>query len=214
MVAFLYSRRKTSWKPNLDFPFFGANIMSSSANEPVPGEDVDLLWERTCSGLAPGSCSHAVRNLKDGDLERLVPLVYSAFAGSVDSAPLETWGRKLLAIVSNQYGPFLSTASFAAETPSGQLAGTILATDFALYKAPVIALIAVAPGTQHQGLGSYLLRRSIQALALEGFPNCRARISPGNDASLQLFRKTGFQLGRVDLDGSPHSGGRQAVPPA
>ncbi|WP_423748783.1 N-acetyltransferase family protein [Cupriavidus necator] len=98
--------------------------------------------------------------------------------------------------------------------PSSQLAGAILATDFALYKAPVIALIAVAPGTQHQGLGSYLLRRSIQALALEGFPNCRARISPGNDASLQLFRKTGFQLCRVELNESQQPGGRQAVPPA
>ncbi|WP_432259394.1 N-acetyltransferase family protein [Cupriavidus sp. TMH.W2] len=95
-------------------------------------------------------------------------------------------------------------ASFAADTPSGQLAGAILATNFALYKAPVIALIAVAPGTQHQGLGSYLLRRSVLALALEGFPICRARISPGNDASLRLFRKTGFQLRRVKLNESPH----------
>jgi L-amino acid N-acyltransferase YncA len=78
--------------------------------------------------------------------------------------------------------------------PSGQLAGTVLAADLPLYKAPVIALIAVAPNAQHKGLGSYLLCRCIHALALEGFAICRARISPGNDASQRLFRKLGFEL--------------------
>jgi L-amino acid N-acyltransferase YncA len=38
------------------------------------------------------------------------------------------------------------------------------------------------------------LRCCIRALALEGFSICRARISPGNDVSQQLFRKLGFEL--------------------
>ncbi|KAI3609101.1 hypothetical protein D8I24_0879 [Cupriavidus necator H850] len=43
-------------------------------------------------------------------------------------------------------------------------------------------------------MGSYLLCRCIRAPALEGFSICRARISPGNDVSQQLFRKLGFEL--------------------
>ncbi|MGY2491422.1 N-acetyltransferase family protein [Cupriavidus sp. CP313] len=162
--------------------------------EPITGDHVQLLWERACSGLELGSCSLSVRNLADGDLAQLAQLAYSAFAGTVDSVPLEIWARKLSSIASDRYGPFLSTASFVAEVPSGQLAGMVLATDFPLYNAPVIALIAVAPGSQQKGLGTYLLSRCIRTLALEGFPICRAKISPGNDASQQLFRKLGFEL--------------------
>ncbi|RAS12192.1 L-amino acid N-acyltransferase YncA [Cupriavidus alkaliphilus] len=179
-------------------PFPGVTILSSNVIETVPAGDVGLLWERACFGVALGSCCLPVRNLQGSDLEQLVPMVHAAFSHTVDSAPLESWRRKLLAIVGHQYGSFVSSASFVAEVSSGQLAGTVLVTDFARYQAPVIALIAVSPGVQDKGVGFYLLRRSLQALAIEGFPKCRAKISPGNNASLQLFRNAGFELCRVE----------------
>ncbi|WP_354687411.1 GNAT family N-acetyltransferase [Cupriavidus necator] len=127
-------------------------------------------------------------------MKLLVPLTYSAFAATVDSAPLEQWTSKVSSIVNGRYGPFLPTASFVAEDPSGQLIGAILATDFPLYQAPVIALIAVAPSAQGRGVGSYLLLRCIDALSAEGFAMCRAKISAGNEASQRLFRKNAFEL--------------------
>ncbi|WP_265919232.1 GNAT family N-acetyltransferase [Cupriavidus nantongensis] len=181
--------------------------MSSSASEPVSGVDVGLIWERACSGVPLKPCSLAVRHLQDGDLEGLALLVHTAFAGTVDSAPLERWRRKLSSVLGDQYGSFLPAASFVAQTSSGEFAGTVLATDFPLYQAPVIALIAVAPGAQHRGVGSCLLRRSLGVLAQEGFANCRAKISSGNNASLALFRSTGFEPCRVVAKPSPQAGG-------
>lgn len=155
---------------------------------------LEPLWERACSGFEPGSCELPVRGLASSDLEQLASLAHAAFAGTVDSAPLALWTRKLSSIMSSSYGIFLPMASFIAEMPSGQLAGAVLATDFPAYKAPVIALIAVAPDAQKKGLGCCLLGHSIRALALEGFPMCRARISPGNKVSQGLFHKLGFEL--------------------
>lgn len=124
----------------------------------------------------------------------LTSLTYAAFADTVDSAPLELWTSKISAIVNGSYGTFLPTASFVAEDPSGHLVGTVLATDFPLYQAPVIALIAVAPSVQGRGVGTYLLSRCIDALSSEGFALCRAKISVDNEASQRLFRKLAFEL--------------------
>jgi L-amino acid N-acyltransferase YncA len=126
-------------------------------------------------------------------MKLLAPLTYAAFADAVDSASLELWTGKISSIVNGRYGAFLPTASFVAGDHSGQLIGAVLATDFPLYQAPVIALIAVAPSTQGRGVGSYFLLRCIDALAAEGFAVCQARISLGNEASQRLFRKIGFE---------------------
>ncbi|WP_150124050.1 GNAT family N-acetyltransferase [Cupriavidus nantongensis] len=206
-MAFFYHRGKKTGSFSLEIPFLSEKkILSSNAFESIPPGDVGLLWERACSGVTLGSCSLVIRDLRDSDFEQLVPMVHAAFLPSVDGAPLDSWRRKLSSIFGDQYGRFLSSASFVAEAPSGQLAGAVMATDFALYRAPVIALIAVSPSIQDKGVGSYLLRRSLQALAIEGFPNCRAKISPGNNASLQLFRKTGFELCRVEPGSSKQEG--------
>ena len=127
-------------------------------------------------------------------MQPLPPLTYAAFADTVDSAPLELWTSKIPSIVNGRYGELLPKASFVAEDACGQLIGAVLATDFPVYQAPVIALIAVLPSAQRRGVGTCLLRRCMNALAAEGFPLCRARISPGNEASRRLFLKTGFRL--------------------
>lgn len=170
--------------------------MSCRARNPLSetAKHVDSLWERECSEVEDGtSCEPPVRRFTNGDMKLLAPLAYAAFADTVDSAPLEQWTRKISSIVNGRYGAFLPTASFVAETPSGQLTGVVLATDFPLYQAPVIALIAVVPSAQGRGVGSYLLLRCIDALAAEGFAVCRARISFGNEASQRLFRKIRFE---------------------
>ena len=156
--------------------------------------DTDLIWERACSPFIPESGDMPVRHLGSGDAALLPALACAAFAGTVDEAPLEQWARKISAIVSNGYGTFLVDGSFVAELPSGQLAGFVLASDFALYGAPVIAMIAVSPAAQHKGLGSLLLRRSISALAFKGVLSCCAKISHENEASRRLFTQTGFAL--------------------
>lgn len=154
--------------------------------------DKELIWERTCFPYISNSCDMPVRHLGSGDAALLPTLAYAAFAGTVDGAPLEQWARKISAILSNGYGTLLADASFVAELPSGQLAGVVLASDFTLYGAPVIAMIAVSPAVQHKGLGTLLLRRSIGALAANGVPSCCAKISQGNEASRRLFIGTGF----------------------
>lgn len=156
--------------------------------------DNEPIWERTCSPLVLESCDMPVRHLGSGDAALLPALAYAAFAGTVDELLLEQWTRKISAIVNDGYGTFLTDASFVAEMPSGQLAGVVLVSDFALYGAPVIAMIAVSPPAQHKGLGSLLLRRSVSALALKGVLSCCAKISPENKASQRLFARTGFGL--------------------
>jgi L-amino acid N-acyltransferase YncA len=127
-------------------------------------------------------------------MQLLAPLAYAAFSDTVDSAQLELWTSKISSIANGKYGEFLPKASFVAEDACGQLIGAVLATDFPVYQAPVIALIAVTPSAQSRGVGACLLRRCINALAAEGFPLCRAKISLGNEASRRLFLKTGFEL--------------------
>lgn len=160
-----------------------------------PASCAEPLWERVCSEIEHRtSCELPVRRFASSDSQLLPPLTYPAFADTVDSAPLELWTNKTSSIVNGRYGKFLTKASFVAEDACGQLIGAVLATDFPIYQAPVIALIAVLPSAQRRGVGACLLRRCMNALAVEGFPLCRARISPGNEASRRLFLKTGFHL--------------------
>lgn len=156
--------------------------------------DKEPIWERKCSPLLVEPCDMRVRQVGSGDTTLLPALAYAAFADTVDEAPLERWTRKISAILTNGYGTLLTDASFVAEMPSGQLAGAVLVSDFALYGAPVIAMIAVSPPAQRKGLGSVLLRRSVCALALKGVLSCCAKISPENEASQRLFARTGFGL--------------------
>lgn len=155
---------------------------------------IEPLWERMCSGIDHGSCAMPVRPCDGSDIEKLASLAHAAFEDTVDHEPLELWTGKISSIINGKYGTFLPTASFMADATAGQLAGVVLATNFLFYQGPVIALIAVHPCAQGAGLGTYLLRSCVNALSVEGFTVCRARISPGNDVSKRLFQRNAFVL--------------------
>jgi hypothetical protein len=152
-------------------------------------KSAEPLWERACARLDPGSCDLPVRGFVSHDPEQLAPLAYSAFAGTVDRAPLEIRARKLSSIASNRYGPFLPTASFVAASERWRLR------------------VFAGPGFPQATMS----RSSYSESSASSFAATEQNAST---ACKRLFRKTGFELRRVDLNGSPHSGGRQAVPPA
>lgn len=152
----------------------------------------ELLWERKCAPIRIDAGAFLISPLDVTDYPAIAPLAYRAFQESVDEAPLAVWEEKIQAIIHGTYGRFLADASFKATTSDGALAGMVLVADYAEYRGPVIALIAVDPPCQRQGLARHLVLQTINALAFQGFLACRARVSPGNEPSAKLFHAVAF----------------------
>jgi ribosomal protein S18 acetylase RimI-like enzyme len=59
-----------------------------------------------------------------------------------------------------------------------------------------ICQVSVAPKAQDRGLGSWLMRLSLEALRRRGMQTVSLSVTVGNDRAYELYRRLGFRLHR------------------
>jgi GNAT superfamily N-acetyltransferase len=172
----------------------------------------------------PNAAPLALRPVREGDWEALVPLFAAAFRGVVPFGTLEDGPRRDAARKSLQFtrdggdGPRIDRASFVAETSEeAHAVGAILVTllpdeDPSEWSAfhwkeppppdclernlgrPHLTWVFVGPMESGRGVATALLNAAVRELLAMGYSRLASTFVLGNDSSLLWHWRCGFQL--------------------
>lgn len=133
------------------------------------------------------------RTIARDDGPALGALMLAAYQGSIDDAG-ETLAEAIAAaqeMLGGRYGLLIDRCSFVAEQ-AGLPIGACIIT---LWKGtPLVCNIMVHPAHKNQGLGTFLLKHSANALFEHGYRDLVLYVTVGNDSAQHLYEKLGFQV--------------------
>jgi ribosomal protein S18 acetylase RimI-like enzyme len=135
--------------------------------------------------------------LEDGPL--LGALMYDAYHDTIDdegetpaSAVAEIEGT-----LNGKYGPLLGACSFVIEEDGRALGATVI-TDWSDERTgerqPLLTFLMVRPEASGQGMGTYLLSRSVNALLAHSERELVLFVTVGNSAAQRVYQKLGFDV--------------------
>jgi AmpD protein len=145
-------------------------------------------WMKIATREITTSKSLSFKNAELGDAPDLAVLLDRAYTGTIDheGETPEQCLKEIEDTLSGKYGLFLDFASFLIPGKSASL--------ITLWKEkPLIAFTMTAPESRNQGLGGFLIERSISALAQNGYPELYLVVTEGNEAAQRLYTHLGFQ---------------------
>ncbi len=112
-------------------------------------------------------------------------------------------------VLAGKHGPLLSASSFVVEDGGRALGATII-TDWTdertRHRQPLLAFLMVHPDASGQGLGTFLLSTSINALLAHGERELALFVTVGNSAAQRVYQKLGF-AGRGGIRDGPRQSG-------
>jgi ribosomal protein S18 acetylase RimI-like enzyme len=144
------------------------------------------------------------RPLELADAQALAVLMDEAYRGTIDheGETPEQCLEEMTGTLTGKYGPFLGFASFGI-FEEGQAVSVSIVT---LWKEkPLLAWSMTHPRAQGKGYAKFLIERSIDALARNGYPEVWLVVTDGNVSAEHLYRKIGFQLIGPPPTGAAHS---------
>lgn len=133
------------------------------------------------------------RNISNNDSLLLGSLMLDAYRNTIDynGESLEDAIYEVQATVDGKYGPFMEECSFLMERNGIAISSSII-TWFDKVKGPLLAFLMTHPEFKNQGLGTYLLKKSINALLDDGYEELYLVVTEGNKPAQHLFKKMGF----------------------
>ncbi len=146
--------------------------------------------------VRPAGLSH--RPVRASDLAELARLDWMAFQGTPDeSLVADSPGedrRVLDEILRGLLGRFLDEASTVLTTEDGDVLGFLLTAEQTPRRGIFLDLV-VRSDRRGQGLGTYLVRWGMRALAALGYTSVRLWVSETNAAARHLYDRHGFSEG-------------------
>ena len=138
--------------------------------------------------------SWAPRNIREDDIPALGELMLAAYRGTIDDEgeTLEDAVAEIRGTLDGQYGPLLKDCSFAVEQGDGLVAACLITWSDVL-RAPFLAYSITHPDHQSRGLGAFLIKMSVNALAARGHRELHLVVTEGNQPAQYLYEKIGFQ---------------------
>ena len=133
------------------------------------------------------------RAVSTGDLIALSQLMLEAYQGTIDDEG-ETLADAISEVqktFAREYGTFLEDCSFLIER-DGQALACALVTLW--HGAPLLAFVMTHPSAKNQGLGAFLISRSVAALRARGYNELYLFVAQGNLPAQHLYEKLGFQV--------------------
>jgi len=134
---------------------------------------------------------------QDGPL--LGALMYDAYHDTIDDegeTPDEALAE-IASVLAGKHGPLLSASSFVVEDGARALGATII-TDWTDertgHRQPLLAFLMVHPDASGQGMGTFLLGASINALLAHGEHELVLFVTVGNSAAQRVYQKLGFTV--------------------
>lgn len=131
------------------------------------------------------------RELTLADSEELGRLMHAAYHGSIDDEgeTPEQFIAEARATLEGKWGEYVQDASFLIVSEGRALSVTVVT----MWKSePLLAYSVTDPAYQGRGMGSYLIRRTMNALEARGLPHLDLGVTVGNAAAEHLYRKLGF----------------------
>jgi GNAT superfamily N-acetyltransferase len=139
------------------------------------------------------------RAITGHDAALLGALMYDAYHDTIDDedeTPEDT-EHEIESVLDGKYGPPLEACSFLVEEQSRALGATII-TDWSDErmgkKQPLLAFLMIHPDASGQGLGTFLLSKSINALLARGESELVLFVTVGNSAAQHIYQKLGFKV--------------------
>jgi AmpD protein len=122
------------------------------------------------------------------DAQDLAHLLDRAYTGTIDheGETPEQCLKEIEETLAGKYGPFLDFASFLIPGKSASLVTLWM-------EKPLIAFTMTAPESRGQGLGGFLIERSISALAKNGYAELYLVVTEGNTPAQRLYTHLGFK---------------------
>jgi len=133
------------------------------------------------------------RTVVQSDGPALGELMLAAYQGSIDDEG-ETLDESIAAaqaMLDGRYGPLLDRCSFVIEQ-AAQAIGACIITQWK--GTPLVCDVMVHPAHKRQGLGTFLLKQSAQALFEQGYRDLVLYMTVGNDSAQHVYEKLGFRV--------------------
>ncbi|UCE36447.1 MAG: GNAT family N-acetyltransferase [Thermoplasmata archaeon] len=151
---------------------------------------------RMCLALKKQEISETwnARNISKEDIRILGSLMLNAYKGTIDydGESIEDAISEIKATLNGKYGPFMEKCSFLMEESQKGISA-IIVTWFDELKKPLLAFSMTHQEYKNQGFGTYLLKKSINALLDEDYHELYLVVTDGNMPALHLYEKMGFQ---------------------
>ncbi len=139
------------------------------------------------------------RTITGRDATLLGALMYDAYHDTIDDEgerPEEAVAE-IEGVFNGKYGPLLDTCSLLVEEDGRALGATIITNwndERTGQKQPLLAFLMTHPDASGQGLGTFLLRKSINALLAQGESELVLFVTVGNSAAQHIYQKLGFEV--------------------
>ena len=126
-------------------------------------------------------------------------LMYEAYHDTIDDEgeTSDEAQAEIASILTGKHGPLLEPCSFVVEEGGRALGATIITnwTDERTGKRqPLLAFLMVHPDAAGQGMGTFLLSKSINALLAQGERELVLFVTVGNSAAQRIYQKLGFEV--------------------
>lgn len=135
------------------------------------------------------------RNISEEDIPVLGDLMLESYRDAIDyqGESLEDAIEEVRQTIDGRYGPFLKECSFVIMEKGQAVAACFIAWTREK-KMPLVAYSMTHPSFQNQGMGTFLLKKSINALLDRGHEKLYLVVTEGNLAAQHLYEKIGFRV--------------------
>lgn len=133
------------------------------------------------------------RSISPADAAALGRLMVEAYQGTIDydGETVEQATEEVSGMLGGKYGAFLPSASFIVEDEGQPVSACLIS----LWEdAPLITVVMTRPDYKGQGLGTFLVRQSINALHAEGYKTLYLFVTVGNEDAQHIYEKLGFEV--------------------
>lgn len=134
------------------------------------------------------------RTILRKDVHSLGVLMLEAYQGTIDyeGETLEDAVREVQATIDGKYGPFLNECSFLIEEGERILSACMVAWSERM-QLPLLAYSMTHPAVRSQGMATFLIKKSINALHAKRYKEIYLVVTEGNEAAQHLYKKIGFR---------------------
>ncbi|MBU7032716.1 MAG: GNAT family N-acetyltransferase [Theionarchaea archaeon] len=133
------------------------------------------------------------RTVSQKDREALGSLMLEAYRETIDyeGETLTEACQEIQNTFEGKNGAFLPSCSFLIER-NDHILSACLITFYEKMNMPLVAYMMTHPEYQNLGMGTFLLKTSINALLDSGYGNACLVVTKGNDPAYHLYEKLGF----------------------
>ena len=134
------------------------------------------------------------RSISEEDIPALGRLMLESYRDTIDyeGETIEDAISEIHGTLDGKYGPFLKDCSFVSEKKGQALAACVITWSEEL-KTPLLAFSMTHPDFKKQGLGTFLLKKSINALLVCGHKELHLVVTEGNLPAQRLYERIGFR---------------------